>query len=440
MKRFLLLLTAAALLLTLAGCGARVETAAAESAPTDTPMPTAQPPRMTPVPTSAPSPTPPPSPTASPTPSPEPTPCPHLHWENGVCADCGTACGHPAWENGVCTACGMRCTHPAHDQKTMVCEQCGETVPHNFLHSQCDMCGLKPVFREDVVPSSTFRSPEFRGRVESRNYLTHDYYTEGQTWGYAPLIKKVTVYLPWDYDPSQKYDLLILVHGMGGTENYWLQDDQRVTHASGYAVRTAAMLDNLMYSGYCRKMIVAAPCFYRSSADLEDYERTRDEEQFYLEVRNDLLPFLVDTYSTYAAGSSLEDISAARNHFAYAGLSMGSIYAFTSFMPRALDLFGWFGCFSGSDARMAELIQALNDPANARYPIYYFYNCIGAKDDMYETHYSQYCDLVASVDALTDGDNAAFTTVKKCNHDYKAWGTGLYNFLRVVFAQPEDPG
>ena len=439
MKRFLTLFLAAALLLGCAGCGSRRQTAQPEPDPTPTPMPTAAPPRMTPTPTAAPTPTPPASPTPSPTPSPDPTACPHLRWTDGRCADCGEECAHPSWKEGRCVLCGMRCSHPTHDQKTMVCGQCGSVVPHNFLHSQCDMCGLKPVFREDVVPSSTFRSPEARGRVESRSYLTHDYYTEGQTWGYAPLWKKVTVYLPYDYDPSEKYDLLILVHGMGGTENYWLQDDQRVTHASGYAVRTAAMLDNLMYSGYCRKMIIAAPCFYRNSGDLEDYERGRDEEQFYLEVRNDLLPFLVSNYSTYAAGGSPEEISAARNHFGYAGLSMGSIYAFTSFMPKALDLFGWFGCFSGSDANMGELIAALNDPENRRYPIYYFYNCIGVKDDMYETHYAQYYDLVAEVECLTDGDNAAFTSVKKCNHDYKAWGTGLYNFLRVVFAQPEDP-
>ena len=332
----------------------------------------------------------------------------------------------------------MRCPHPSHDQKTLICAQCGLAVPHNFLHSRCDMCGLKPVFLEDVVPSSHFKSPGEKGRVETRSYLTHDYYTEGQTWGYAPLWKNVVVYLPYDYDPAEKYDVLILVHGVGGTENYWLRDSQQVTHASGSAVLTTALLDNMMYNGGCRKMIVAAPCFYRDSGNLEDYERGRDEEQFYLEVRNDLLPFLVNTYSTYARSESLEDISAARNHFAYAGLSMGSIYAFTSFMPRALDLFGWFGCFSGSDARMDELVMSLNAPRNENYPIYFFYNSIGIKDKMYDVHYSQYYELVEEVPGLTDGDNAAFTGIRKCSHDYKAWGTGLYNFLQVVFAQPED--
>ena len=45
---------------------------------------------------------------------------------------------------------------------------------------------------------------------------------------------------------------------------------------------------------------------------------------------------------------------------------------------------------------------------------------------------------MAAVDTLTDGKNAAFTEIRATAHSYKAWGTGLYNFLRVVFAQPEE--
>ena len=42
-----------------------------------------------------------------------------------------------------------------------------------------------------------------------------------------------------------------------------------------------------------------------------------------------------------------DGVAAAREHFAYAGLSMGSIYAYTSIIPECLDLFAWFGFFSG---------------------------------------------------------------------------------------------
>ena len=97
-----------------------------------------------------------------------------------------------------------------------------------------------------------------------------------------------------------------------------------------------------------------------------------------------------------------------------------------------------FSHFPHMEARMEELLAALQSPEAAQYPILYFYNCIGTKDSMYDIHYNEYYYLVNRVDCLTDGDNAAFTVIKNASHEYRAWGTGLYNFLRVVFAQPED--
>lgn len=427
MKRTLVILLLCCLALT-AGCTLGPAPAATPS-PEPTPEATSEP---SPTPTSA------PTPTAPPTPTPEPTPCPHLVWVDGVCADCGAVCPHPEYADGACSVCGVWCRHPEHDPATLICPTCGRTVPHNFLHSRCDMCGAVPEFRSEVALRSTFTAAAPAGTVETITYLTHDYYEEGQTWGYAPLKKEMLVYLPAGYDPSEKYDLMVLMHGMDENETYWLQDVQQILTEHGAGVYTPGMLNNLMNTGYCRKMIIATPCFYRNSHDFKDFQRERDEEQFLLELRNDILPTLVDRYSTYARSSAPEDISAARNHFAYAGLSLGSIYAWTSVMPKCLDLFAWFGCFCGSDARMEELVTALQSEENAQYPILYFYNCIGTKDSMYDIHYNEYYYLVNTVDCLTDGDNAAFTVIKNASHEYRAWGTGLYNFLRVVFAQPED--
>ena len=107
----------------------------------------------------------------------------------------------------------------------------------------------------------------------------------------------------------------------------------------------------------------------------------------------------------------------------------------------ASPVFAWFGCFSGSEAReyMNALITALNSEEYAHYPILYFYNSAGGSDSMFAEHRDDYRKLVAAVPALTDGKNAAFTEIRAASHSYKAWGTGLYNFLRVVFAQPEEP-
>ena len=444
-KKRLLALTLC-LALALGGCTMRP----AVPDPTASPVPSPAEPTAAPIPVAPadPTPAPTPGPTAAPTPAPggDPTPvppleaCSHPEWINGICAVCGTECPHPEWIDGRCAVCGTPCRHPSHDAKTLVCPVCGKKVPHNFLNSQCEMCQAKPKFTQDILLRSAFTAEAPAGRVETLTYLTHDYYTEGQTWGYAPLTKKMCVYLPYGYDPSEKYDVMILVHGTGGTETYWLLDAQQIIAEPGFGVCTCDLLNHLMATGWCRKMIIATPCFYRDGANQGDYERKRDEEQFLLELRNDILPTLVRTYSTYAAGPSPEEISAARHHFAYAGLSMGSIYAYTSVMRECLDLFAWFGCFSGSEAReyMNALITALNAEENARYPILYFYNSAGGSDAMFAEHKDDYRKLVAAVPGLTNGKNAAFTEIRAAGHSYKAWSAGLYNFLRVVFAQPED--
>ena len=431
------------LALALAGCTTRPQKAPEPTAePSVSPAAaTAEPVPVAPAdPTATPVVTPEIEPGGDPTPAPPSSACGHPQWINGICAVCGAECGHPSWSDGRCTVCGTPCRHPSHNATTLICSQCGKEVPHNFLNSQCEMCGAKPKFTKDVLLRSAFISDAPQGTVETLTYLTHDYYTEGKTWGYAPLTKKMCVYLPYGYDPSEKYDVMILVHGTGGTETYWLLEPQQIISEPGFGVTTKELLDKTMASGWCRKMIIATPCFYRDGSNQDDFERERDEEQFMLELCNDILPLLVNTYSTYAAGPSREEISAARNHFAYAGLSLGSIYAYTSIMRECLDLFAWFGCFSGSEAReyMDPLITALNSEEYAHYPILYFYNSAGGSDSMFSEHRDDYRKLVAAVPALTDGKNAAFTEIRAASHSYKAWGTGLYNFLRVVFAQPEE--
>ena len=418
------------LTLTAVGCGER---SAAAIVP-ETPEPTEAAETATPQP--SPVPTPSPSPTPSPTPTPEPTPCPHTVRMDGVCTACGDVCPHPDWENGRCPVCGSYCSHPFHDGGSLLCLTCGLYVPHNFLRSECDMCGAVPEFISGVTPRNLFAMIDRRGLVETLSYQTIDYAAQSQGLNPAPYTKALQVYTPYGYNPSEKYDVLILLHGMGGTETYWLSDPQQYKASVKEMVYTSRLLDNLMDMGYCRKMIVVAPCFYRDGANQADYQRPADEDQFVQELREDILPLIIDRYSTYARSSDPADITAARRHFAYAGLSMGSIYAYTSIMPKCLDYFSWFGCFSGSGGDIVESAAGINSEANADYPIYYFYNSISTRDDMYAEHLTNYNYLIFAAGSLTDGENAVFTDVSGGGHIYQAWCTGLYNFLRVVFAQP----
>ena len=380
-------------------------------------------PSVTPVPAS--------TPMLTPTPSPTPTPCPHAVWTDGVCAACGAACGHPAWEEGRCAACGMACPHPSHDPETLRCTQCGLIVPHDFAKNVCVLCGEGPAFREKLLPRDLFKPCERQGTVEKVTYSSHVYYDPSDPDSHKSVQKTLYVYLPYGYDPEERYDVLVLLHGIACTEKYWLVDKQEYKPDSIVEVKTADLLDNMIDQGLCRKLIVVTPTFYENSKKMEEYWRQTDQPIFQREVRKEILPLIAEKYATYAESGSPEDISAARRHFGIAGLSMGSIYIYTGFLPDSLDLFGWFGCFSGSDGNMNTLAGKLNE---SEYPVYYFYNSVGRLDDYYDLHLGQYRSLLGKADGLAEGENAAFSVIEDVGHKYAAWSAGLYNFLQVAFS------
>lgn len=328
------------------------------------------------------------------------------------------------------------CPHPAHDAETRRCAVCGEKVPHSYADGVCTRCGEAPVFETVCVPRELFEPCSETGTVELLSYTTADYRSDDPE---RRIEKQMAVYLPCGYDPAEKYDLLILMHGIGGSERYWLLEAQDYYYPQGDYVYTVSLLDRMMAEAACRKMIIAAPSFYRCSDEPGDYMRTPDQAAFTRELREDIIPALVGQYSTYAAAPTPEAVAAAREHFAYAGLSMGSIYAYTSVIPDCLDLFAWFGCFSGSDGDMPRLAEALNEEPLRAYTICYFYNSIGTADSFYSLHWNQYHDLVWRADCLTDGENAAFTEFPGLDHVYAAWSLGLYNFLPLLFSDYDSP-
>ncbi len=361
--------------------------------------------------------------------------CPHSVWINGVCAACGLACDHPAWEDGRCVRCHVLCDHPEHDKETCICTQCGAYVEHTYIGGHCPRCGRWPALQSDPLPTWIFAPCAHQGTVQTLSYQTHDYVKERSDGGTYLRNKKLCVYLPYGYDPAERYDVLILLHGMGDNERYWLLKEQEYYAPEEAHVYTTDMLDNMMAAKLCRRMIVVTPTFYPNSDDIWRYNRWGDQEQFTFELRQDILPLIVKTYSTYAEDETQAGISAAREHFAYAGLSMGSIYAYNSFLPLCLDIFAWYGCFSGSETYIRLTADAINAVNNKDYPILFFYNSCGVNDGMKANHYAQYKKLVELCPGLTESVNATFTDIYSAGHEYKAWGLGLYNFLLLLFQQ-----
>ena len=248
--------------------------------------------------------------------------------------------------------------------------------------------------------------------------------------------KEAFVYLPYGYDPQKSYNVLFLLHGSTDQAGYWLAqepyhaDDSTYVSTGNY---TKEMLDYLIGTGKAGPCIVVTPSLYN---DHDNYkaENKYVAANFGHELTEYLLPAVVERYSTYA--KTTDEVIAQREHFAYAGLSLGSMTSFTSIMTYCLPYFAYIGSFSGPATDVDAVIEALNGPEKD-YSIAYWYCAIGDRDktggDFYGDVHKTYKKLVAGVDRLVDGQNCDMVDVYGANHTYECWLTCLYNALPKFF-------
>ena len=262
------------------------------------------------------------------------------------------------------------------------------------------------------------------GRIQEIQYKTYDYYGDG-----SELTKTAFVYLPPQYDESKQYNVLYLMHGIGGSEYEW--------GMTGSASQVKKMMDNLISYGDIEPFIVVTPNG-RSSADFAN--TNADYNAFYVfgkELRNDLIPYIDANFATYAEyEESGYDLTAARDHRAMAGLSMGGMQTINIGIGECLDMISWFGAFSAAPTSNPAAVTAEKLAAYpAAYDIHYFYNICGLSDSIaIASHRNATGGLCDLTDRLTDGENFMWQEVSG-THDFKVWYLGFYNFAQLIFGE-----
>ncbi|MBQ6589173.1 MAG: hypothetical protein IJI01_10890 [Butyrivibrio sp.] len=273
---------------------------------------------------------------------------------------------------------------------------------------------------EMVLPKYTaLRTGEGSGTIERITYTTYDYAGDGSEY-----TKEANVYLPADYSADKKYNVMILMHGIGGSEDEWGMNKS--------TSRVKAIMDNLGYYGDVEPFIVVTP---NGRAGKKGGEKGSGYQSFYLfgqELRNDLIPYIDSHYSTYADYEEGYDISAARDHRAIAGLSMGGMQTINIGIGECLDMFSYFGAFSAAPtSNIASKTASI--VADSEYPINYFYNICGLQDrTAYASSSAAAKTLPALCDKLVDGENFMWQEVDG-GHDFHIWYLGFYNFAQLAF-------
>ncbi len=273
---------------------------------------------------------------------------------------------------------------------------------------------------EDAVPQDYLKEevPD-GGRLEAITYMSKDYYLDPA----VDVEKHALVYLPADYSEDVPCDVLILCHGVGGTEFEWGFTDP----ANG----SKNLTDHLFADGTVKNLIIVMPNG-RSTAKYDDvsFGNMQSFYPFGQELRNDLLPYIDSHYNTWASKTP-DDPAEQRKHRAMAGLSMGGMQTINIGMCECLDLISAFGTFSAAptsytskviESKLAEFPEDLD--------IRYFYNICGTEDGIAYASASAAAKTKPADSRLTE-ENWTWQEVPG-QHDFHIWNLGLYNFLRLL--------
>jgi len=277
------------------------------------------------------------------------------------------------------------------------------------------------------------------------------------------IVKTCNVYLPSGYDrePGRRYNVLYLLHGVGGDEYEWLR-------GSGEADGRHAicnLLDHLIAEGEIEPLIAVFPNG-RSAHDYADRSFNAEGTNllgfyyFDYELRYDLIPFIESKYRTYAdiADTSSAGISASRRHRAIAGLSMGGMQVLnlviggwrcdsvaytenrhnwrngldtTVRAPGMTDLFAYAGAFSNAPTSSGGRVLGESLGSSA-FRLDLLYMTCGDRD---EISFPVYNDAIEGL-AEAAGDKLGGlrqVVIPGGVHDFGVWNHGAYNFARLAF-------
>lgn len=285
------------------------------------------------------------------------------------------------------------------------------------------------MFSKEIDYMALLKRADHLGTIEHISYQTKDYYGDGEE-----ITKYAYVYLPYEYDETKQYDVLYLMHGIGGSEREWgmTSDDSKVKK----------IMDNLIFNEQAKPFIIVTPNG-RSSSDFAN--TNADYNSFYCfgqELCNDLIPYIDTHYATYADCERVDseeatppisyDLSASRTHRAMAGLSMGGMQTINIGMCECLDLFSWFGAFSSAPTSYPSSEVAMKLTTFPDENIDYFYAMCGTEDGI------AYASASGAVRGLTDIsdklDDSNFHWQELPGvHDFEIWYLGFYNFAKIVF-------
>lgn len=190
------------------------------------------------------------------------------------------------------------------------------------------------ILTEEAADEKVFKTvpDKYKGEIKEQGIIENLEYTATNLDNGSD-VKKLNVYLPYGYNPSdatKKYNVLYLMHGGGENEN-------TIFGGPGQNKELKRIIDNMIANGDIEPLIVVTPTFYGGK---------NDTAFFHEELISTVVPLIETKYHTYAASGEIKDLKASREHRAFGGFSMGSVTTWYTFI-NCLDYFKYYMPLSG---------------------------------------------------------------------------------------------
>ena len=189
------------------------------------------------------------------------------------------------------------------------------------------------------------------------------------------------------------------------------------------------ILDNMFEKGICEPCIVVCPVteIPQCQGLLASTNQLRQE------LREFILPYVAEHYSTYAEGGSLEAIQSARDHFGLGGLSNGALFVYEGGMRYNYDLFGSYAAFSGNGEPWTTVAVLTQTDRFKDLSMNCYFTGAGTQND-WQQNYTKigYDYFLEHLPYLHEGKNAWHVDVEG-EHEWKVWFTDLFNALPLMF-------
>ncbi|GAA4917870.1 alpha/beta hydrolase [Mucilaginibacter defluvii] len=260
---------------------------------------------------------------------------------------------------------------------------------------------------QDIVKPATAGFDTYQQNIQHGNIDTITY--ASATVGTN---RKALVYTPPGYSKSKKYQVLYLLHGIGGDEKEWLNGG-----------KPQVILDNLYAQGKLVPMIVVMPNGRamkddRATGNIMAPDKVAAFATFEQDLLNDLIPYIEKNYPAITK----------RESRAIAGLSMGGGQAL-NFGLGNLDKFAWVGSFSPApNTRKPE--ELVPDVEKAKKQLKLLFISCGASDGLLS--FSQRTHAY-----LDEKKVPHIYFIEPGGHDFKIWKNGLFMFSQLIF-KPVD--